>query len=166
MRYFFKTIFVRLIKFLRVLAEGCLLALITVLTFLLMYGLISSNAEAQVQRDRLYHFGAGAGISVPSYVVGYDISKGDRKIGYLFGIGFPTAVGLLKEELDRNTTGFDNKDFKCTVLGAIVGSVVTDLLMSKKPYKTRQQKRLERIKRRDKAREKHKEIKRGREWNP
>jgi hypothetical protein len=116
---------------------------------------INLNAQQWFEADKQLHFVGGAGFGALGYTLGDSWSKGNRGTAIWAGIGTAAAVGTFKELWDIPTTGFDRDDLFTTIIGGVVSTLVTDLIVSRKPYKQRQKERLDAIKRRDKYRELH-----------
>lgn len=113
------------------------------------------NAQQWLEGDKQLHLIGGAGFGAVGYTVGYEISKGKRSTAIWYGIGSATAVGTFKELWDINSTGFDRDDLFTTIIGGVLSTLATDLIMSKHSYKERKQIRLEHLKKRDRYRKLH-----------
>lgn len=123
------------------------------LIFILLILPLVSLGQEWLEKDKQLHFAAGAGFGSLGYTVGYNISEGKRSTAIWYGIGSSALVGTFKEVWDINTTGFDRDDLFTTILGGVISTLATDLIMSKHTYKERELILLERIKKRDKERE-------------
>lgn len=123
------------------------------LIFILLILPLVSLGQEWLEKDKQLHFAAGAGFGSLGYTVGYNVSKGKRSTAIWYGIGSSALVGTFKEVWDINGTGFDRDDLFTTILGGVISTLATDLIMSKHTYKERELILLERIKKRDKERE-------------
>ena len=108
-----------------------------------------------IENDKQLHLLGGAGFGAMGYTIGYEVSKGKRHTAIWYGIGSATAVGTFKELWDIPSTGFDSSDLVFTIVGGVISTFATDLIMSSHSYKERKKMQLEAIKRRDRARELH-----------
>jgi hypothetical protein len=124
--------------------------------YLLIFGTIFNlNAQQWLESDKQLHLIGGAGFGALGYTVGYEVSKGKRSTAIWYGIGSATAVGTFKELWDIPSTGFDRDDLFTTIIGGVISTFATDLIMSRHTYQERKEMRLEAIKRRDKWRKLH-----------
>ena len=81
------------------------------------------NVDAQVQKDKLEHFTAGAVISVVTAESLFKITH-KKKESILIGIGMGCIAGATKELYDLTGRGTpDVKDFIWTCIGSSVSSV-------------------------------------------
>jgi hypothetical protein len=81
-----------------------------------------------IEVDKQYHFVFGGLSSTVGYFMGWELSKENRRTAIWTGIGMGTSVNVLKEITDINKTGFSMEDVAFGALGAVVGTLVTDLI--------------------------------------
>lgn len=105
-----------------------------------------------IEVDKQYHFVGGAIFGSIGYMLGLDLHNGDRSKAIWTGIQIGTAVNLLKEVTDISSTGFNTTDIAFGIVGSVASTWLTDKLLYPK-YKSREQKKLEKIKAEDEARE-------------
>lgn len=81
--------------------------------------------------DKKLHALVGALLGSVGYLVTYKLTYGNRLASCLVGICLAWFVGFLKEVYDSRDggSGFNDADLIYTILGGIVFSVITDLLV-------------------------------------
>ena len=97
--------------------------------------LLSSLAQlhAQLENDKVLHFGAGALSGAAGAFIASELSDGNRGWTYVGAVGSSLLVGLAKESFDKNKGNeWDNGDLSATVLGGITVGVTIDLFRGKK----------------------------------
>lgn len=98
-----------------------------------------AQLHAQVENDKLLHFGAGALSGAVGGLLASEISDGDRAWTFVGAVGTSLLVGLAKESLDKkNSNTWDNADLGATVLGGVTVGVTLDLFSGKKRRKRKQ----------------------------
>ena len=99
---------------------------------LLILLFITSFANAQVQKDKVKHFVAGAVISSVSYAWIYQATHSHKK-AFWGGLGVSILAGVVKESIDQyNYGGFDIKDLGATGLGGVTGTVTIEIFRKKR----------------------------------
>lgn len=95
--------------------------------------LFTTICTAQIQQDKVLHFGAGAVVGGVAYAVTYDVTKNKTK-AVLASIGSSLLIGLGKELYDsrKGGTGFDNADLLATGLGGFTAGITINLFNHKK----------------------------------
>ncbi len=102
---------------------------LVLITFLCSLSLL----HAQLENDKILHFGAGALSGAAGAFLASEISDGDRAWTYVGAVGTSLLVGLAKESLDKNNGNtWDNGDLGATVLGGVTVGVTIDLFSGKK----------------------------------
>ena len=92
--------------------------------------------HAQLEKDKVLHFGAGALSGAAGALLASEISNGDRAWTFVGAVGSSLLVGLAKESLDKNNGNeWDNGDLAATVLGGVTVGVTIDLFSGKKRRK-------------------------------
>ena len=105
---------------------------------LTLFILLSSMSQlhAQLENDKVLHFGAGALSGAAGAFIASELSDGDRAWTYIGAVGTSLLAGLAKESIDKNNGNeWDNGDFAATVLGGITVGVTIDLFRGKKRRK-------------------------------
>ena len=100
--------------------------------------LLSSLAQlhAQLENDKVLHFGAGALSGAAGAFIASELSDGDRAWTYIGAVGTSLFVGLVKESLDKKDDNtWSNGDVAATVLGGVTVGVTIDLFRGKKRRK-------------------------------
>jgi uncharacterized protein YfiM (DUF2279 family) len=98
-----------------------------------------AQLHAQIEQDKVLHFGAGALSGAAGAFIASEISDGNRGWTYVGAIGTSFLVGLTKEALDKkNGNEWDNGDLAATVLGGVTVGVTIDLFSGKKRRKRKQ----------------------------
>ena len=106
-----------------------------ILTLIILLSSLS-QLHAQLENDKVLHFGAGALSGAAGAFIASELSDGDRAWTYIGAVGTSLLVGLAKESLDKNNGNeWDNGDLAATVLGGITVGVTIDLFRGKKPRK-------------------------------
>lgn len=134
--------------------------LFNILILLLSIHLTAQNGwlgfnDNTVPLDKQQHIVAGLGTGTIGYTLGYEWSKGKRSTAIWTGIGTTAVLGTIKELTDIPNTGFNRDDLFSTIIGGVISTLATDLIMSKYTYQERQEIRLQKIKERDQARQEH-----------
>lgn len=90
--------------------------------------LFTTFATAQIQHDKVLHFGTGAVIGSTAYFIAYDITKSKNK-AFMASIGSSLLAGLAKELYDsrKGGTGFDNNDLLATGLGGLTIGITINI---------------------------------------
>lgn len=84
---------------------------------------LSSKLNAQIQKDKVFHFVAGAVISAGSSIVMYKVTH-KKNASILIGIGAGCLAGAAKELYDSTGRGdADSKDLLWSCAGASLSSV-------------------------------------------
>ncbi len=105
---------------------------------LILIILLSSLAQlhAQLENDKVLHFGAGVLSGAVGAFIASELSDGDRCWTYVGAVGTSLLAGLAKETLDKkNNNRWDNGDLAATVLGGITVGLTIDLFRGKKRRK-------------------------------
>ncbi len=105
---------------------------------LILIILLSSLAQlhAQLENDKVLHFGAGVLSGAAGAFIASELSDGDRCWTYVGAVGTSLLAGLAKESLDKkDSNAWNNGDLAATVLGGITVGVTIDLFRGKKRRK-------------------------------
>lgn len=105
---------------------------------LVVFILLSSLVQlhAQLENDKVLHFGAGALSGAAGAFIASELSDGDRVWTYVGAVGTSLLAGLAKESIDKkNNNAWSNGDLAATVLGGITVGVTIDLFRGKKRRK-------------------------------
>ncbi|WP_411031751.1 hypothetical protein [Spongiimicrobium sp. 3-5] len=107
-----------------------------ILVLFLMVG--THSAKAQLESDKVLHFGAGALSGALGALVAHELSDGNRGWTFAGSVGASLLAGLAKEAIDqRDNNAWDNGDLAATVLGGITVGVTIDIFTAKKRRKAR-----------------------------
>lgn len=88
---------------------------------------------AQVEQDKLLHYGAGVASGAAGAFIAHEISGGNRWWTLTGAVGGSLIAGLAKEAIDKNRYGvWDNGDLAATVAGGVTVGVVIELFRGKK----------------------------------
>jgi putative lipoprotein len=84
--------------------------------------------SAQIEKDKVMHFVAGAVVGSASYVVAYDITH-DKTKALIASTVMSILAGVGKELIDsrKGGTGFNNQDIIATGLGGLTIGVTVNL---------------------------------------
>jgi len=95
-----------------------------------------SQLHAQLENDKVLHFGAGALSGAAGAFIASELSDGNRAWTYVGAVGASLLAGLAKESLDKNNGNeWDNSDLAATVLGGVTVGVTIDLFRGKNKRK-------------------------------
>jgi len=98
-----------------------------------------AQLHAQLENDKLLHFGAGAVSGAFGAFVASELSDGDRGWTFAGAVGSSLIAGLAKEAVDKkNNNNWDNGDLAATVLGGVSVGITIDLFTAKKRRKSKQ----------------------------
>ena len=98
-----------------------------------------AQLHAQLENDKVLHFGAGALSGAAGAFLASEISDGNRTWTYVGAVGTSALAGLVKESLDKNNgNDWDNGDLAATVLGGVAVGVTIDLFSGKKRRRNKQ----------------------------
>lgn len=104
---------------------------------ILLFSVVQLNA--QLENDKVLHFGAGALSGAIGGLLASEISDGDRTWTYVGAVGTSLLAGLAKESLDQSKGNtWDNGDLAATILGGVTVGVTIDLFSGKKRRKRKQ----------------------------
>lgn len=91
--------------------------------------LLAHYGSAQIQTDKVAHFGVGYATSATLTAVSYKQRPGVR---LLIGSGTGLILGLGKEIRDYRSYGvFNSRDLAYTFIGGVVGSLTVSIPISK-----------------------------------
>lgn len=95
--------------------------------------LLTTICTAQIQNDKLKHFGVGAVVGTGAYFITYKYTESKTK-SIIACIGSSILVGLAKELYDsrKGGTGFDNADLLATGFGGFTAGITINLFNHKK----------------------------------
>lgn len=95
--------------------------------------LFTTICTAQIQNDKLKHFGVGAVVGSGAYYFTYKATENKAK-SVLASIGSSLLIGLGKELYDsrKGGTGFDNADLLATGFGGFTAGITINLFNHKK----------------------------------
>lgn len=123
------------------LKEVGLRSLIMKKTFTIAVFLFSlSLLQAQLEKDKVLHFGAGVLSGATGALVADQLSDGNRVWTFAGAVGGSLLAGVIKETIDQNKSNnnWDNGDLAATVLGGVTVGVTIDLFSGKKRKKNKQ----------------------------
>lgn len=107
---------------------------------LLLLVLSSLSLQAQIEKDKVAHFGLGVLSGGAGAFIASELTQGNRFWTVTGSITASLLAGLAKEAMDeRNSNSWDNADLGATVLGGITVGVTIELI-SKKDGKRYQRK--------------------------
>ena len=99
---------------------------------LVMFVLISLPLRAQVEQDKVLHFGIGALTGAAGAFVASELSNQNRFWTVTGAIATSLLAGIAKEAYDeRQSNSWDNADLGATVLGGITVGVTIELFSKK-----------------------------------
>ena len=102
--------------------------------------LSSLSLQAQIEKDKVAHFGLGVLSGGAGAFVASELTQGNRFWTVTGSITASLLAGLAKEAMDeRSSNSWDNADLGATVLGGITVGVTIELI-SKKDGKRYQRK--------------------------
>ncbi|WP_422084069.1 hypothetical protein [Ulvibacterium sp.] len=103
--------------------------------------LITCQCNAQLEQDKVLHFGVGALCGVGGAILADELSDGNRFWIFTGAVAGSLLAGTAKEALDeRQNNSWDNGDLAATVLGGISVGVTIELFSGKKRKARRQAK--------------------------
>ena len=90
--------------------------------------------HAQVQRDKVLHFGGGVLSGAAGALVANKLSDGNRFWTFTGAVGGSLIAGVVKETIDQGKSDnrWDNGDLAATVFGGVTVGVTIDLFSGKK----------------------------------
>ena len=101
------------------------------LLFLLLI-LSGSPLKAQLENDKIIHFGAGAVAGAGGAFLASELSNQNRFWTFTGSVAGSLLVGLVKEAIDeRNSNSWDNADLGATVLGGVTVGITIELFSKK-----------------------------------
>ena len=84
--------------------------------------------SAQLDKDKVLHFGAGAVSGIAGAIIADKVSDGDPYWRFAGALTASLLAGLAKEAYDENKyKGWDNRDLAATVLGGITAGVTFNI---------------------------------------
>ena len=108
---------------------------------LVLFVLTSLPLKAQVQQDKILHFGIGALSGAAGALIASELSNQNRFWTVTGAVATSLLAGIAKEAYDeRQSNSWDNADLGATVLGGITVGITIELF-SKKNGKRYQSKR-------------------------
>jgi len=103
----------------------------TIVLFLLT--LMTFQCNAQLEQDKVWHFGIGALCGVGGAVIAGELSDGNRFWTFAGAVGASLLAGVAKEALDeQQNNAWDNGDLAATVLGGVTAGITIDVFSGKK----------------------------------
>ncbi len=108
--------------------------------FFLLLILTILPLQAQIENDKIAHFGVGALSGAAGAFVASEITEGNRFWTVTGSIATSLLAGLAKEAIDQQSSNsWDNADLGATVLGGVTVGVTIELLSKKdgKKYRRR-----------------------------
>ena len=88
----------------------------------------SWSLSAQLDGDKVLHFGAGAISGIVGATIADKVSRGDPYWRFAGAITASLLAGLAKEAYDENKyKGWDNGDLAATVLGGVTAGVTINI---------------------------------------
>ena len=102
--------------------------------FILFFLPLCSYSQLHTEKDKQYHFAAGALFSAATYSIVYSKTKNKKK-AFLYSAVSAVLVGTLKEVYDSQQKGnkFDSRDLLATTYGGLTIGVTFNLFTKKKP---------------------------------
>lgn len=102
-------------------------------TVIFVLALITFQGNAQLEQDKVLHFGVGALCGVGGAVLADELSDGNRFWIFTGAVAGSLLAGVAKEAWDeqQNNT-WDNGDLAATVLGGVAVGVTIELFSGKK----------------------------------
>lgn len=90
--------------------------------------LLTTICTAQIQADKIKHFGAGAVVGAGAYYLTYKYTESKNK-AFLASIGSSMLVGLAKELYDsrKGGTGFNSADLLATGAGGFTIGITINI---------------------------------------
>lgn len=118
--------------------DCCIFSMKRTLTLISL--LMLCQLHAQLEKDKVLHFGAGVVSGAAGALVANQLSNGDRIWTFTGAVGGSLLAGLVKETIDQNKSNnsWDNGDLAATVLGGVTVGVTIDLFSGKKRKKKKQ----------------------------
>jgi len=108
---------------------------------LILYG---TPLKAQLENDKILHFGAGAVAGAGGAFIASELSNQNRFWTFTGSVAGSLLVGLAKEAIDdKNSNSWDNADLGATVLGGVTVGITIELFSKKngKRYQRRNAKK-------------------------
>jgi asparagine N-glycosylation enzyme membrane subunit Stt3 len=103
------------------------------LIVLLAIAFVPRTLFGQIEKDKVYHFGAGMIAGAGGAFLASELSGHDRLWTFTGAVGASLLAGLAKEAIDeKNYGGWDNGDLAATVLGGVTIGVTIDLFTARK----------------------------------
>lgn len=108
----------------------------TIVVFLFSLSLL----QAQLEKDKALHFGAGILSGAAGALVADQLSDGNRAWTFTGAVAGSLLAGVVKETIDQNKSNnsWDNRDLAATVLGGLTVGVTIDLFSGKRRKKKNQ----------------------------
>ena len=102
--------------------------------FLLFFLPLCSYSQLYTEKDKQYHFAAGALVSAGTYTLVYAKTKSKKK-ALVYSVASSILIGTLKEIADSREKGnrFDKRDLLATTYGGLTIGVTFNLFTKKKP---------------------------------
>ncbi|WP_299528692.1 hypothetical protein [Ulvibacterium sp.] len=95
--------------------------------------LMTFQGYAQLERDKVLHFGIGALCGIGGAILADELSDGNRFWVFTGAVAGSLLAGTAKEALDeQQNNAWDNGDLAATVLGGISVGVTIELFSGKK----------------------------------
>lgn len=102
-------------------------------TILFMLTLIVFQSNAQIEQDKVLHFGVGALCGLGGAVLADELSDGNRFWIFTGAVAGSLLAGVAKEAWDeQQNNAWDNGDLAATVLGGVAVGVTIELFSGKK----------------------------------
>ena len=99
---------------------------------LLLLVLSSLSLQAQIEKDKIAHFGLGVLSGGAGAFIASELTQGNRFWTVTGSITASLLAGLAKEAMDeRRSNSWDNADLGATVLGGITVGVTVELVSKK-----------------------------------
>ena len=110
--------------------------------FFLFLALSASKLQAQIEEDKIAHFGLGIFTGAAGAFVASEITDRNRFWTVTGSIAGSLMAGLAKEALDRrNGFAWDNADVGATVLGGVTVGITIELVAKKEGKRYRRKNR-------------------------
>ncbi|TDQ29067.1 hypothetical protein [Zeaxanthinibacter enoshimensis] len=111
--------------------------IITVLSLFIFLNF--TNSYAQLEKDKVLHFTAGAVAGAGGAFIASELSGHNRFWTFTGSVAASLLVGVAKEAIDqKNYNGWDNADLGATVLGGVTTGVVIDIFTGVSRRKNKQ----------------------------
>jgi hypothetical protein len=100
--------------------------------FFFLLILSGSPLKAQLENDKIVHFGAGAVAGAGGAFLASELSNQNRFWTFTGSVAGSLLVGLVKEAIDeRSSNSWDNADLGATVLGGVTVGITIELFSKK-----------------------------------